>query len=339
MTTCASTPSIAHSKRLHVAVGVLCDQQGKVLLSQRTSKKTYAGVWEFPGGKVEPGESMEEALDREFSEELGLRVRQAYPLIRINHDYPEYPVLLDVWRVTEYDGKPKGLEGQSIRWVEVDNLEAQDLLPANQPIVRAIQLPPLYAIIDGDHTAQNLVLERMAASLSGGTRLFQLRAHTLPEGEYGQLTERVLTLAQKNDALLLLNSAPQQVIKFGAHGLHLSSRRLLALANRPLSNDYSVAASCHNLAELEHAERIGIDFAVLSPVRFTPTHPQASPLGWDKFKQLCEIAKFPVYALGGMNSDDISKANKNGAQGLAMISGLWQAPDIEAVARSIMEIR
>jgi len=336
MTTYASTQSTELKPRLHVAVGVLTSPHGEVLLSQRASDKSYPGAWEFPGGKVEPDETAEAALTREFFEELGISVTRARPLIRINYDYPEFPVVLDVWRIIQFNGEPKGLEGQSISWVKSENLENQELLPANQPIVHAIQLPNLYAIIDADNTPHDLLLERLVVALTAGARLVQLRAHSLSKSEYKNLAEHVLALAQENNAVLMLNTDPQHVVDCGAQGVHLTSKRLMKLTDRPLSKDYWVAASCHNLKELEHAGTIGVDFVVLSPVRYTTSHSDAVPLGWSKFRKLCEGANFPVYALGGMSVEDVSTACLHGGQGLAMVSGLWNAPDTDAVVRSVI---
>ena len=133
---------------------------------------------------------------------------------------------------------------------------------------------------------------------------------------------------------VLVNSTPEEVVSLGAHGIHLSSKKLALLNERPLGNEYLVAASCHDQQELERACRINADFVVLSPVNKTSSHPQAQPLGWDNFGKLTRLANIPVYALGGMNIADINDAKGNGAQGVAMISGLWNNTDAGFLLRS-----
>jgi 8-oxo-dGTP diphosphatase len=114
---------------IHVAAAVVVDGLGRVLVSQRPGHVHQGGLWEFPGGKLEAGETAETGLKRELHEELGITVQAARPLIRVYHAYPDKPVLLDVWRVTRYSGEPAGLEGQPIDWVAVDGANLARVLP------------------------------------------------------------------------------------------------------------------------------------------------------------------------------------------------------------------
>jgi 8-oxo-dGTP diphosphatase len=120
---------------IRVVAAVLHDSVGRVLVSQRPAGKTLAGLWEFPGGKLEPGEAAEAALQRELFEELGIQVRSCRPLMQLQHEYPERHVELLVWLVEHHDGEARGLEGQALRWVSVQELPALDLLPADLPII------------------------------------------------------------------------------------------------------------------------------------------------------------------------------------------------------------
>ena len=122
-----------------VAAGVLADGTGRVLIAQRPAHKHAGGAWEFPGGKLRDGESPREALDRELAEELGVVIRRAEPLIQYTHAYPDRDVTLCVFRVLDWDNEPAGVEAQPLRWVAVDELLAEGLLPADRPIVRALQ--------------------------------------------------------------------------------------------------------------------------------------------------------------------------------------------------------
>ncbi len=126
------------SLSVNVAAGVLQDTRGQVLISQRLPGTHQAGAWEFPGGKIKVGETPLTALTRELAEELGIVVRTAAPLTRFTHRYADRSVVLDVWRVTEYDGMPRGLEGQPIRWAVPESLLEQGLLLADRPIVDAL---------------------------------------------------------------------------------------------------------------------------------------------------------------------------------------------------------
>jgi 8-oxo-dGTP diphosphatase len=121
-----------------VAVGVLRDGAGRVLIAQRPNGKHAAGFWEFPGGKLQSGESPLQALCRELAEEIGIQVSAATPLMSFRHDYPERVVELRVFEVSQYSGEPHGLEGQALRWVSVDELDSVGLLEADQPIAAVL---------------------------------------------------------------------------------------------------------------------------------------------------------------------------------------------------------
>jgi mutator protein MutT len=141
---------------IHVVAAVVIDTQGRVLIAQRPKKKHMAGGWEFPGGKLEPGEERLAGLSRELREEIGIAFAAPRPLMRVRHDYPTREILLDVWVVRSYTGVPEGLEGQALRWCAQQDLGSADLLPADKPIVAALRLPerlkqvftPWYGITD-----------------------------------------------------------------------------------------------------------------------------------------------------------------------------------------------
>jgi 8-oxo-dGTP diphosphatase len=121
-----------------VAAGILKDSLGRILIAQRPPGGHVGGFWEFPGGKLHPGEMPVKALERELFEELGIAVEAAAPFMTYRHDYPERTVELNVFLVERYSGEPRGLEGQPLRWVSVAELSAADLLPADQPIAAAL---------------------------------------------------------------------------------------------------------------------------------------------------------------------------------------------------------
>jgi 8-oxo-dGTP diphosphatase len=318
-----------------VAVGIIENAQRQILVAQRPGHKHQGGKWEFPGGKIHVGEQVPEALARELHEELGIILRAACPLQRIHHAYPDKTVLLDVWRVTDYTGEVHGREGQPLRWVTPEELTSLDLPAADHPIVRALQLPPLYLISDSRRYGKDAMLVLIERALVAGVRLLQLREPHMSTEEYTEFARSVVALAHRHSANVLLNADPALVSVCGADGVHLSSRRLMALSGRPLSRAGMVAASCHNISELTQASLLGVDFSVLSPVLPTNSHPQASVLGWDGFLRLRLHSDVPVYALGGVQPEHLNLARRMGAQGLAMIRGFWEAPSLELAAEAM----
>lgn len=308
---------------IHVAVAVIQDDRGRVLLSQRPEHVHQGGLWEFPGGKVESGETLSQALKRELREELNIEVTNHQPLIRVTHHYSDKSVVLDVHRVTGFNGTPEGLEGQPLSWTTVEGIRDYPLPAADRPIVTALKLPPTYLITGDDPSTPELFLQRLEKALQRGERLIQLRVSDLAELEYRQLASAALERCRERGAQLLLNADPAWVNQLGADGLHLNGSRLSSFQKRPLTESLLVSASCHNQEELNKAEMLGLDFVLLSPVLPTSSHPDAKPLGWERFRELVEGCSLPVYALGGMSRDMVTQAVANGGQGVAAIRGLW----------------
>ena len=285
-------------------------------------------MWEFPGGKVELEELPAQALVRELEEELGILVTEYSPLIQIRHDYPDKSVLLDVWKVTQFEGQPKGMEGQPIEWVAMSNLAERDFPAANLPIIQAAQLPTDYVITEDLLATDDATrfLEKLKANLDRGYRLIQIRTKSLTGEALAALVNKAVLMCQKSDAVLVLNSdlqVPDAASGFprdeSCVGLHLTGRRLQELQNKPKGYRF-VAASCHTEADIRHAEQLGVDFVTLSPVQKTQSHPDAENLGWERFQVMVRNARLPVYALGGLSRRDLERAIQSGAQGIASIS-------------------
>jgi 8-oxo-dGTP diphosphatase len=318
---------------IHIVLGILERSRQQVLIAKRHHSAHQGGRWEFPGGKVAAQETAQQALTRELAEELGIEVKRARPLIKINHQYPDRQVLLDVWQVQAFSGEPQGREGQPILWVTKEQLGQFDFPAANQPIIRAVQLPQRY-VISGPFANQQDFINRFRQALTQGARLIQLRIKSVSLAEYIELASQAVALCRSLGAQLLLNSDSlqgqwQQVKELGAAGVHLTSRHLAKLAQRPLveqlaeAKDWLVGCSCHQQADLFKAQQIGADFAVLSPVQVSQSHPQAVPLGWISFSQQVAQANLPVYALGGLGEQHLDLAWQAGAQGVAAISAFW----------------
>ena len=302
---------------IEVAAGILADVQGKVLLMQRLPGKHLAGLWEFPGGKIEPGETVEQALTRELDEELGVEVLAAEPLIALPWRYPEKSVRLHAWRVTAWRGEPRAREGHPLRWTALRDMDVAHMPPADAPIVTALRLPPYYAISARDGRLPGSVCPGDADAAQPDP-LLQLRMPEAGRDEVRCAAQRVLAADPSLCDRLLINHDVGLARELGV-GVHLKAAQLRELLGRPLARDAWVAASCHDGEELELAARLGLDFATLSPVCATVSHPDAVPLGWERFARLVADARLPVYALGGVGPDDLDHALAAGAQGIAGI--------------------
>ena len=309
---------------IHVAVAAVVNDRNEVLVSQRKQGAHLGGYWEFPGGKLEQGESLETALGRELKEELDIIPLSSRPLIRTRFHYPEKSVLLDVWKIDAYSGLARGVEGQCIKWQAIKELDTRIFPPADIPVINALLLPERY-LITGVFNGISEFETRLSASLDTGIKLVQLRlTHDWLQANTRSHALEIMQLCdgmcKHAGARLVLNVAAQ--LNFPtADGVHLNSKRLLETMHRP--DHELVSASCHNRQQLDHAQSIGVDFAVLSPVQKTTSHVEARPLGWKAFNNMVDEINIPVYALGGLNADDIEQAWKCGAQGVAAISAFW----------------
>lgn len=311
-----SINQMPEKKHLSVAVGVIENEYNEILITQRPSQGDYANYWEFPGGKVEPNEIPRQALARELHEELGIEVQRAVPLIRLYHDYGTKLVRLDVWRIVQYQGEPHGRERQPIAWLPAEGLLDFQLLPANKPIVSAIRLPSRY-VITPTGLRELKLYEHVEECLATGEQLIRFRQDGYELSHYHRMIPRLISLCHSYGGHLMIDGSPTLIEKFPSCGLHITSRDLFSYSKRPIPEHHWFAASCHNLRELQQAEKIGADFAVLSPVFPTASHPDAKVLGWNKFLALVDPMNIPVYALGGMKLN--SPAIWFGAQGVAGI--------------------
>lgn len=310
-------------KRIHVAAAVIRAEDGRILIARRADDQHQGGLWEFPGGKVEPGETVQAALARELEEELGIRPTVARPLIQVHHDYPDKQVLLDVWEVSAFVGAPHGAEGQPLAWVSARQLLEYQFPAANQPIVAAARLPDRYLITPEGLTAQAL-LQGVRAALAGGIRLVQLRAPGMFDAQYRDLALDIQGLCT-GKAQLMLKGPLEWLGDFPAAGWHLTSRQLheLAAGERPLPAGRWLAASCHTAEELALATQLGADFVTLSPLQATQSHPEAQSLGWSYASELLRSFNQPAYLLGGVGPQHLEQAWQAGAQGVAGIRAFW----------------
>lgn len=306
---------------VHIAAGCLQNARGEVLICQRPAHKIYPGEWEFPGGKVEPGESAEQALKRELYEELGIRVNQCRPLIRLRYAYPELAVDLDTWRVSAYDGVVKPSEHPNLAWVRPEEMPRWKLLAGNRPIVSALRLPTHYVFTpsSADFSWLRERLDRLPAGA-----LLRLRLPECSDADYESLVRRLVPLCREKDIPLMLDRDPELTQGIGAAGWHASSRRLREFKQRPVPESIWFGASCHSAEEVRLARELGADFAVIGPVLNTATHPGEGSLGWAGLRELTADASLPVYAIGGLKRDHLAEVRALGAFGVAGIRTYWE---------------
>jgi 8-oxo-dGTP diphosphatase len=312
------------TKIVEVAAAVLLRERTGIpefLLAQRPPGKVYAGYWEFPGGKVEAGETMRDALVRELQEELGITVERAWPWLCREFTYPHAKVRLKFFRVATWRGQIAPLEHSAFAWQQFgEAASVEPILPANGPILRALALPPTYAISNAETNGIEAELGRLERALANGLRLIQVRDKTLPPEERRRLAEGILERVRPfASARVLINDDETLARAVGAHGIQLSSNKLAQIDERPPFA--LVGASCHTAQELARAAALNLDFAVLSPILPTPTHPESQGIGWDALARLVERSPLPVFALGGMRSEMLETAWKNGAHGIALMRG------------------
>lgn len=307
--------------RVEVAAAVIERADGAFLMASRPPGKAYAGWWEFPGGKVEPGETPRDALVRELAEELGVGVREAYPWLRRDYDYEHARVRLNFFRVVAWSGEPHPHEGQGMAWVHAERPVVHPILPANGPILKGLSLPLIYAISAAAELGRQRFLARLEAALEAGLRLVQLREKSLPAEVLAELAHEVNARCRAHGARLMINGDLVLATRLEA-GVHLTAAQLMRLERRP---DLPwVGASCHDAAELERAQALAVDFVVLGPVKPTTTHPGAPGLGWARFAALAAGRAVPVYALGGLATADLAAARQAGAHGIALKSEAWR---------------
>ncbi len=305
-----------------VVAVVIYNARGEYLLAQRPAGKVYAGYWEFPGGKVEPGESLDAAVKREIREELGIEVLRADPWLTRTHVYEHASVQLHFFRTREWQGTLHGMEGQQFAFQVAGQESVSPMLPANGPILKAVGLPPVVGITQALELGVSTFMQRLEAALTNGLRLVQVREPGMGEDDLRAFADAVVKRCHTAGARVLINGDVDLATQVGADGVQLKSARLGALAQRPALD--LVGASIHSRAELDQAIALGCDFAVLGSVNPTPTHPGGKTLGWSGFAEIAAGSPLPVYGIGGLGPADVyPDAWRRGAHGIATIRAAW----------------
>ena len=305
--------------------GVITDARGRILLARRTQGRDLAGLWEFPGGKVDPGETPGQALARELQEELGIDAEVGAHLITVPQQMPHKRIRLDVRRVPAHRGRARGLDGQALAWVPVDKLHRYPMPPADRPVVAALLETDRYLVTPSPHdVSDGTWLAGLEAALAAGVSRVQLRGPDVGAGRWRTLVAEAVARCQAHRADVLVNGDEALAEAHGI-GLHLPGAQLMKRRARHFPEGLKLAASCHDERELRHADAIGCDFAVLGAVRETASHPGRPSIGWDGFARMREHVSLPIHAIGGLGPGDIAEARRHGAQGIAAIRGLWPA--------------
>lgn len=311
------------SPPLHVVAGVLCDAQGRVLLAQRSQGRDMAGLWEFPGGKLESGENAASALQRELREELGVEIGSGEFLIAVPQAMPHKRIVLEAHCIKQWQGQICGLEGQAVEWVWPEHLQQYPMPPADRPIVAAL-LQTEYCLVtpSPDVMRDSEWLAGVEAAVAAGVGRIQLRAPGCSPNRWRTLVAESVALAQSSDVQLSVNGEPALALQHHI-GLHLPEKLLRARMTRDFPDGLALSASCHDEYALRHAEAIGCDYVVVGQIKPSPSHPGAPGIGWPGFSRLREVTSLPMYAIGGLNRRDLIQARRHGAQGIAAIRAFW----------------
>ncbi len=304
-------------KTIKAVVGVLRNKNQEILIAQRKQSQFMGGFWELPGGKQEMEESPEQALIRELKEELDIQVEHLSIQQTMTHHYQDRIVELDTYNIDHYQKTPQGAEGQKIAWVKITDLNNYKLLPTVKPIINSITLPDKYWITPSSDHSSKAWMDKLEQKLIQGIKLIQLRSKITLDST---IIDKVRDKCQQYNVTLLLNTPAKDFNQTHGDGWHITTNEMLILSTRPCANDKLLGASTHNLAEALKAQAMGADFIVISPVQATQTHPNTVPLGWDNAIDVVNKLNIPVYFLGGMGIQDLDKARKLGAQGIAGVS-------------------
>lgn len=311
-----------HKPPIYVVAGVLRDVRGRILLARRTEGRDLAGAWEFPGGKVEPGESAWQALERELFEELGVRIGEIEPLISVPQRYDNKNIVLDVYIVLTFIGKPTGREKQALAWSPMEKLNSYPMPSADKPVVAALTQPNVLAITPEFYGDKRNFISAIEQQLASGIRLIQLRCRALAPKKLKELALDIRTLCREYGGRLYINE-DIALAKTLDCPVHLKSKQLMQADIEVLLAGHPFSAACHDIDQLKLAERLAASYVSLGPVLKTPSHPEAEGMGWSGFTKLRDEVSLPIFAIGGLGVGDIADARRHGAQGVAGISQLW----------------
>ena len=308
---------------VHVVVGVIQNSNNEVLVSRRKPNTHLAGLLEFPGGKVEQNELPIEALRRELSEELAIDIKSTTPLIQIPYRYPDCNLWIDVFLVNEYSGTITSHEGQEIIWKHASSIDDTEFPDANFGIIKALTLPKILPVTPDSSGNENFIPRFENVVCRSEVEIIQLRSHNISDREFKSLAKECVDLCDKNNVKLILNREVDTLEGLKFSGMHLTSKSLLCLKERPLGLESIVGASCHNAMEIEKANQLRLDYVFVGAVLEKFQDKTQAVLTWDGFANLIKDCQIPAYAIGGVNSININGSIRSGGQGIAAIRSTW----------------
>ncbi|MXR37770.1 Nudix family hydrolase [Craterilacuibacter sinensis] len=299
----------SNKKIIPVVAGALMRADGAFMLGSRPAGKPYAGYWEFPGGKVEPGESLFDALVREFSEEMGITVTQATPWLTRVHHYEHASVELTFFRIWAWDGEPQSCEGQAFAWQMPGQETVSPMLPANGPILKSLSLPD-YCV----RTCSNPTDTAATLAALPGRALLLVDEPALERHELAALLQALAPDVHASGGLLLAKADPAWLTGLPVDGVHLSQQALDTLTDRP---DFPwVGAEVASLAGLARAGALALDYVCVA-LTATDTEPAGRELG----TYLAGSIPLPVFADAGGAVLDLDAARTYGAHGVVLTQG------------------
>ena len=302
---------------IKAVVGVLYNDKQQILIAKRQAHQFMGGFWELPGGKIETGESDEAAIIRELHEELGVVVTDLSIHQTMIYQYPDRVVELSIYNINRYQGSPKGIESQTIAWVDIKNLSQYKLLPTMKAFISSITLPDRYWITPSSNHQSKAWTRKFDEKLKQGVQLIQLRSKVDINSNF---IAELYNKCKQNSTKLLLNIPNKTFNEPYCDGWHLTTNEMLEIKDRPCADNQLLGVSTHDLTEALQAQEMGADFVVISPVQATQTHPDTVPIGWEVSGEVVKKLNIPVYFLGGMSLNDLNKTLKLGAQGIAGVS-------------------
>lgn len=289
---------------IQVAIAILL-HQAQVLVGWRTADQHQGNKHEFPGGKVEPGETAEQACRREVLEEVGIDVQDWHMFNSLQFEYEDVIVSLHVFHAIVPNHQLQQIRSPWT-WFKRNELQDLNFPQANQVILKRLYMTTVIKIsdqIEHLHTLpeSQILYWRVAPDAQ--------HAMTLMDLSIEQLSRVVVNVALWKN----LNPLQQQAVA----AIHLKQSQLMQLQKGDLTVGCRYIAACHDQNSAEHAQRIGCDAILLSPVLETLSHPNSPSLGWEQFHLITQNIHLPVFALGGLQLNDLAIAQSYGAYGIA----------------------
>ena len=307
---------------INVAVAVLINTDQQVLFAQRPPPKPWEGWWEFPGGKIEKYETSVDALYREIYEEIGVKITQFTKWVTRKYSYGGNDVTLHFFKVHKWEGEVTSKEKQKLVWAYLKEPNVCPILPANLFIQKAFNLPKYYAITNLAETSKKVFFTQLHKKISDGLEIIQVREKNISFDELKIFSKEVIEICKPKNVKVIINSDVNLAYEIKADGVHLTSKDLLSI--KVIPKNIIVSASCHTQEELAIAEKLNLNFLVLSAVKKTLSHSDIKPIGWNKFRNIVNKVNTPTYALGGLGARDYQVALENGAIGIASQRAIWK---------------